>query len=66
MKRSLILAALLLAGCAAKPAQYGECVLPVKRNAGLGVMVEGCAAWTFGPTARQRQLFDERAAARAR
>jgi hypothetical protein len=64
----VILCAAILAGCASQPAQpgseYAACTLPVTRDAGLGVRVPACAAWEFGPSKRQREEFDRRAAAR--
>jgi hypothetical protein len=64
MRQALaILVATTLAGCANVPdsvAPYGECTLPVTRNAGMGVTSPGCAAWTFGPTPKQRADFDKR------
>lgn len=58
-------AAALLAGCASGPADYAECTVPVKRDAGMGVMVDSCAAWTIGtPTKRQAREFDRRKAAK--
>lgn len=69
MKTALIIASLVLAGCASSPqqpqyAQFADCTLPVTREAGMGVKVPGCAAWTFGPTRLQRVEFQQRAAAK--
>lgn len=36
---------------------YAECVLPTVRDAGRGVKVEGCHAWTFGPSKTQQAAF---------
>lgn len=39
--------------------QDDHCVLPVMRDAGMGVQVESCAAWEFGPSREQREQFDK-------
>lgn len=66
MKTILVAAlAAALAGCASGPTDYAECTVPVKRDAGMGVMVDSCAAWTIGtPTKRQSADFARRKAAR--
>jgi uncharacterized lipoprotein YmbA len=49
MKKIVLLAAVLLAGCATQQEpQYANCTVPVTRDAGQGVRVQGCAAWTIG------------------
>jgi hypothetical protein len=53
---SMLLA--LLAGCA--PSHYAECLLPVTREAGMGVRVTDCVAWRFGPTSQQQAEFERR------
>lgn len=58
MKRVLLLVAVLLTvGCSSAPKQYAECTVPVKRNAGMGVYVDGCAAWSFGPSRVKQAEF---------
>lgn len=62
MKALTLIAALLLAGCASTvdplTGGYATCSLPVTRDAGLGVIVPGCAAWSFGPTKTQTARFN--------
>lgn len=50
-----------LAACATQEPEYATCTLPITRDAGMGVRVEGCAAWEFGPTPSQKREFDARA-----
>ena len=59
MRYYLILILMVLAGCASAPVEdkYAECVLPVIRDAGLGVKVNGCHAWEFKPTRTQQANF---------
>lgn len=67
MLKLIVFAVVLgLAGCAQVPKTmgYGECLVPVKRPAGMGVYVEGCAAWSFGPSKKQRADFDAAVARR--
>lgn len=54
---------LLLVGCGSPKrqyARYAECTVPVTRDAGMGVRVPGCAAWTFGPNREQRARFERK------
>jgi hypothetical protein len=52
---------LALAGCANRPAEYAECTVPVKRDAGMGVVTDSCAAWIIGkPTRSQQADFEQR------
>jgi hypothetical protein len=58
MKIVLIVLAIsgLLFGCASEPQRfdrYAECTVPVRRDAGLGVKVDGCAVWQFGRIVNQ-------------
>lgn len=51
--RALLL--MLLAGCAGTPVEHVRCDIPVTRDAGMGVHVWGCAAWTIGaPNVRKQ------------
>lgn len=52
MKRFSVVLLLLLVGCSNAPKQYAECTVPVKRNAGMGVYVDGCAVWTINTMRR--------------
>lgn len=60
MKLAVFCIALLVAGCSSpdKFARYADCTLPVVRDAGMGVMVDGCAAWSFGPSRAQAAAFN--------
>lgn len=53
---------LALTGCAtgepARFSRYADCTVPVTRDAGMGVRVDGCAVWTFGPNREQRARWD--------
>lgn len=48
----------VLGGCSATKepeyAKYANCDLPVTRDAGMGIRVDGCAAWSFGPSRKQQ------------
>jgi hypothetical protein len=59
--RWTILILFALFGCASAPeheyARYADCVMPITRDAGMGVRVDGCAAWQFGPSKRQQINF---------
>lgn len=61
MKSLVLLLLALLAGCASTPdpyARYAECQIPVTRDAGMGVRVPGCVAWTFGPNREQKARWN--------
>ena len=59
MKMVLILiAAFVLSGCAS--GDYAECTLPIVRDAGMGVRVQGCSAWEFKPSRQQQAMFERR------
>lgn len=61
MKLAFIAAlAALLCACAASPEPIGieHCVQPTHRNAGMGVVLESCTAWAFGPSRVQRERFN--------
>lgn len=60
MKRLAVISGILavLAGCTTAPPgnginnsphDYVRCDVPVTRDAGMNVRVEGCAVWTIGP-----------------
>lgn len=57
---------IVLSGCASAPAQqqyakYASCTVPVTRDAGMGVRVPGCEAWSFGPSLMQGAAARDRA-----
>jgi hypothetical protein len=64
LKVIAIVVALLVAGCSSgaknQYSQYAECTLPVTRDAGMGVRVDGCSAWAFKPTRSQMTAFEAR------
>jgi hypothetical protein len=49
---------LLLSGCAS--GDYAQCLVPVTRNAGMGVTVPDCATWQFGPSKAQTLRFERK------
>lgn len=60
MRYYLILTLIALTGCASAPPaedRYAQCVLPVVRDAGMGVKVKGCHAWEFKPSLTQQARF---------
>jgi outer membrane lipoprotein SlyB len=59
MKATLILAAILLSGCATTTtsAYDDACTARATRTVGMGVTTERCVAWTFGPTRYQAKHF---------
>lgn len=58
--RFALLLVFLLVGCSSAPktAMDEHCTIPVTRDAGMGVMVPGCVAWTFGPSREQAARFN--------
>lgn len=55
---------MMLGGCSSlkqdQYATYAECALPVTRDVGMGIRVNGCQMWEFKPTLKQRQTWEAR------